>query len=357
MAYAVNSIDEATPQFTAVIDGILNGPPTFGQSLDEEGVLCDAVFIVTNPFYDGASIYAFKRDDLTELWKTEYSEACWTGSTYSNGRLYVLGNTGDFISVFDANSGAPVYEEFIPTDWQAEFLSIAEVLDQNEVPHSMVYHHRGNEVFAFTDINTSPPVFEFSLELTVDKSTIAVGESATVTAILSSPNVDNLAGYDVTFSCNAANNQGHLTQTSVPTNSSGIATTEFVSEKRDGVVQVTARFSAYDVTLIKTVDITISKSADPDPDPPPAEDTGSIAGVVTMSNGNPARKVPVDLSGTTSEEYPINQSTTTNPQGKYAFENLPAGSYTVSALVDGQFDSVNLELTDGQAATVNLDLE
>jgi hypothetical protein len=103
------------------------------------------------------------------------------------------------------------------------------------------------------------------------------------------------AGYDVTFSCTAANNQGHLTNTLVTTDSDGVATTEFVSEKRDGVVQVKASFSDYDVNLTKTVEITISKSVEPDPDPP--GETGSISGVVTMSNGKPARKVPVDLTG------------------------------------------------------------
>jgi outer membrane protein assembly factor BamB len=149
LAYAATSSGATTPEYFVVIDGILNGPPTFGQVMhqsdnDEDPILCDAVFVVTNPFNGGggASIYAFKRDDLTPLWKTEYPEACWTGSTYSNGRLYVLGNEGDFVSVFDANTGAPVYEEFIPTDWQADFLSIADVRDQDGNPHSVIYHHQ-----------------------------------------------------------------------------------------------------------------------------------------------------------------------------------------------------------------------
>jgi hypothetical protein len=50
------------------------------------------------------------------------------------------------------------------------------------------------------------------------------------------------------------------------------------------------------------------------------------------------------------------QATTTNPQGKYTFESVPAGTYTVSVSVDGEAGSEPVTVAAGDTATADIQL-
>ncbi|MFN4255557.1 MAG: SdrD B-like domain-containing protein, partial [Saprospiraceae bacterium] len=63
------------------------------------------------------------------------------------------------------------------------------------------------------------------------------------------------------------------------------------------------------------------------------ECSGEIGGLVTLNcgaNTTPLPDVPVTLTGTTNSGAPVNMSATTDATGRYRFQNVQPGSYTVS---------------------------
>ena len=361
-AYDVNSVDATAPTFSSIIDGVVNGPPVLGETVDPiSGATVDAVFIASNPYNDGATIYAFSRDpnNMRELWHKAYPEIIWTGMTYSKGKLYAV--NFDRIHILDANNGNSLH--WIPTEYcnSHELLSLVDIDPTNQnnelLTQPMIFYADYGNVYAFALGNNPPePTYEYRLTLSAEPKTIYSGGcSTTITPqLLSNPVGGDVEGKTVTFSHDAKRDGGYLTDATVDTDKNGIATTIFVSERRDGVVHITASVADPPQVEPQSVAVAIVKYTEPDPDPP--GDSASIAGVVTI-DGKPARKVPLTLFGTADDERSIEQSTTTNPQGKYTFDGLPAGSYTVEVTVDGKSDSVDVDVADGEAAEgVNLEL-
>jgi outer membrane protein assembly factor BamB len=70
----------------------------------------DAVYVTVN----GGQMYAFDKDDGTQLWRTEFSD---TGTRYqpvsvANGVVYTVGNNGHLYA-FDASNGAVLADELM----------------------------------------------------------------------------------------------------------------------------------------------------------------------------------------------------------------------------------------------------
>jgi hypothetical protein len=362
-AYDANSVGATTPKFRCIIDGIVNGPPVLGETVDpSSGETVEAVFIASNPYNDGATIYAFSRDpnNMRELWHKAYPEIIWTGMTYSKEKLYAV--NFDRIHILDANNGNSLH--WIPTEYcnSHELLSLVDIAPtgpDNTLPmQPMIFYAGYPNLYAFAPSDNPPaPTYDYDLIVSAEPVTITTGGCpTTITAQLQSrPIGASLENQTVTFSHDAKRDGGYLTDSSVTTNDEGIATTTFVSQRRDGVVNITASVNSLQVEP-QSVPVTIVKYTEPDPDPPPTPTTGSITGVVTMSNGKPARKVPVDLNGTSDGGDPVVQATTTNPQGKYTFESVPAGTYTVSVSVDGEAGSEPVTVAAEQTATADIQL-
>jgi len=208
----------------------------------------------------------------------------------------------------------------------------------------LFYAGRGEDALGLARLTVVPdPVYELSIEASPDQ--ISTGASATVTATLVdvARNRAPVADTTIQFSSNAAKNQGYVDPTSAITDSSGTATTTFYSQNRTGVVTVTA--TGPDGTLANTT-ITITKGGDEEPPP-----SGSIQGTVYVA-GKPARRLPVVLEDLLGNTW----TTTTNPKGKYTFDNVAAGDYVVSAEKDGLTDSVAVVMPFPEQPITGVDL-
>jgi outer membrane protein assembly factor BamB len=351
LAYDAAAKGEVTPVYEAQIDGLLNGPPTLGIAEDSEGVFYDALFVVTNPFTPNATVYAFKRDDLSELWQVSLPVAAWTSAVYAGGRLYVVGNDREMY-VLSASDGTVLstigrlsYQNSNGSD-----LVVADVRNAEGIYHSTLYHFESNaqvgwQVAALTYREPPPP--EIELRLTAEPAAISTdGQASTITATLVSPDNGSVFGHDVTFSSNASNNQGTLSSSTATTDLAGVASVEFVSQKRDGTVRIEAHIEALGLT--ESVDVSISKSGDL------PTDAGSISGIVYASDGKVARKARVDLF-VRDATVPL-ATTNANAKGKYAFENLPLGSYTVEVLDGDLVGWLDVELTDSTPNVSDADI-
>lgn len=120
-----------------------------------------------------------------------------------------------------------------------------------------------------------------------------------------------------------------------------------------GSYTITVELTGYET---KSVDVTISSNGAAIGNLTLIQYIGSISGTVTNSiNG-------LSLSGATVSTLPATSIVTTNAEGKYMYENIPAGSYTVTAaLTDYETKSVNFivssnEVTVGSLTLVLLDL-
>jgi len=80
--------------------------------------------------------------------------------------------------------------------------------------------------------------------------------------------------------------------------------------------------------------------------------TGTISGTVTNATTSAA------VSGASVTTQPATSAATTGSDGKYTISNVAPGSYTVTALANlYTSSSVNVTVTAGQTATVNLSLQ
>ena len=84
--------------------------------------------------------------------------------------------------------------------------------------------------------------------------------------------------------------------------------------------------------------------------PATAQTTGTIEGAVVGSNGLPMSGAFVTLTGTAASQESI-----TGADGSWAFADLPAGDYVVTAMLPG-FDTAELEVTLGAGATETVQL-
>jgi 5-hydroxyisourate hydrolase-like protein (transthyretin family) len=188
------------------------------------------------------------------------------------------------------------------------------------------------------------PVYRLSIE--ASPSQISTNASATLTATFlnvarapSSP----VAGVSIYFFGNLAQNQGYIDPPTVVTNNEGKATTKFYSQSRTGVVTVNARTPN---GILATTTITITKGGQAPPT------TGSIQGTVYALNGKPARNATVKLWSWEKSSYVA--TTTTNAKGKYSFQGLPFGSYTVYASADGAIGTTGvLEISQSSPAVTS----
>ena len=102
-----------------------------------------------------------------------------------------------------------------------------------------------------------------------------------------------------------------------------------------------------DISDDPTVSTDVDPNADGNPDDPSTLTFGSnISGsVYTDSNGNGVRDpgepgilgVEIIVTGTTEDGAPISTSVFTDANGNYTFEDLPAGTYTITQVQPTQF--------------------
>lgn len=353
---ACDASNEGATLWSAPLDHILNKPPTLGWAkyspadpTDPDDTLYPAVFVVTGGVDSVADVYAFRRDKAVDpnkqlLWHTTIPSDAWVAAVYCgctgpsdlrDGRLYIATNNrgadsddpehGDTY-VLDAFTGERL--RVLATDFLDPLDNACPVIvDVGGTPYMYVLTALGR-IMAWKEGGSLPlPVYKLSVE--ASPSQISTGASATLTATFvneagdpSSP--DPLAGVTVQFSCDAGANQGYIEPRTVVTDNEGKATTKFYSQNRTGVVNVNARTSN---GVVARTTITITKGGGQEP---PA--SGSIQGTVYAANGKPARKATVELW---DDQLDVVRTTTTNPRGKYSFQELPFGAYVVFAYADG----------------------
>jgi hypothetical protein len=109
----------------------------------------------------------------------------------------------------------------------------------------------------------------------------------------------------------------------------------------------------YEETAIKIRRFTANEELLQRGETDPPADIGSISGSVTMSSGAPARKVPVELY---DDGGSVVDSTKTNPQGKYSFDAVPDGTYSVMASAEGEVGLYYGVTVSNGAAVTGIDI-
>ncbi len=84
-------------------------------------------------------------------------------------------------------------------------------------------------------------------------------------------------------------------------------------------------------------------------------DSGSITGTVVDNTGNPIGNATVKLNTANIEPY---DHTNTNPQGKFIFPNVPAGSYLMGAIKEGYLlpNAISVSVVKNKATNVTITL-
>lgn len=83
----------------------------------------------------------------------------------------------------------------------------------------------------------------------------------------------------------------------------------------------------------------------------PDIDSGSVAGTVLDTDGNPVPNAIVKLNTADLQPY---DHTNTNPQGKFIFTNVPTGSYLTAAVKEGYLLPIAISLTVAKNKTTNI---
>ena len=302
----------------APIENIALNPPTLGW-VRQGGTDVRAVFTAAGS--DTGAIYAHSAADGALLWYSDQLPGTWTSATYSgapgNGKLYV-GAVDGRTYVLDADTGDELQILATHGQWGANAVpAIVEVIDDGGVSHSVMYYlQTGGTVAAWSQSGQNPPPQAFRLTIAADPGQIAPFSDSLVTATLVDAHLQPVSGATVSFSCDARKNQGLIVPLSDVTDANGEAHTVYFSDRREGLVTITASAPGFGSD---SVDITIVKGGGGDP--PPAE-LGTITGTVRI-DGKPARKVNVVLTG------PLTDAMTTNGKGTYSFTELPFGDYEV----------------------------
>lgn len=340
--------------WSAPLDHILNDPPTLGWAKDGDGNLHPAVFAVTGGVDGEAGVYAFHRDTGAKLWSTTipsdaHRSAVYCGCTGANdtrpGRLYIATNNNGGFGGYPYFGDTYVLDAFTGQRLQVLGTHFFDFLD-NYCP--VIVNVGGTAyMYVLTDAGEIvawkqggqlplPPVYELSMEASPDQISANASAKVTVTLVDAAANgAPPVGGVTIQFSSNAAKNQGYVNPTHVDTNELGIATTTFYSQQRTGAVTVTARTP--DGRFANTT-ITITKGGGEEP---PA--SGSIQGTVYYAaNGKPAKKATVQLRVGSD---PV-RTTTTNPRGKYSFQEVPFGQYIVWASANGAIGETAVEISE-----------
>jgi outer membrane protein assembly factor BamB len=359
----------------APLDHILNEPPTLGWAYDNEDNLQPAVFALTGGDDNVAGVYALQRDTGEVLWSTTIPCDAWRAIVYCGctgpddtrpAKLFISTNNAPYAPyysygdtyVFDAFTGQQI--DLLATNIDQSIDNpnpiVVDVENLNGEFEPVLYALTDSPSSAITAWSASgelPPPQRFNIQLEARPDTISTSSTSQVVANVTTDAGEVVTGLEVTFSCDAARNQGYLEQTTATVDANGEAVVTFNSQSRTGTVTITARLSSG--TSAQTT-VTVTKGGD---EPPPAA-TGSIGGTVYVANGKPARKVSVELH--VASEFPSNppfRTTTSNPQGSYSFGELPFGDYIVFAhddAEDGMTDPISITEAN-PAATADVHMQ
>ena len=121
------------------------------------------------------------------------------------------------------------------------------------------------------------------------------------------------------------------------------------------------RFHVLIVCLASLLICGLARAAEGDKPATPA-DKGSISGTVKDSQGNPAADATVMLNAaqknTDANKPPTTRPTVkTDAEGKFAFKDVPAGEYNISARIKRQLGGAQVTVVAGQETTVDLALQ
>jgi hypothetical protein len=362
---------DGSPLWSAPLDHILNEPPTLGWAKDGDGNLHPAVFVVTGGVDNVADVYAFRRDKAGDpnkqlLWHTTIPSDAWVAAVYCgctgpgdprDGRLYIATNNYGADSADPGHGDTYVLEAF--TGEQLRVLGTDSldprsknvcpvIVDVGGAPYMYVLTALGRIMAWKQDGGLPLPVYQLSIE--VSPSQISTNGSATITATFvnvadpSSP--APVPGVSICFYGSFAQNQGYIDPRTVVTDNEGKATTKLYSQNRTGVVSIGARTPN---GIVATTTITITKGGQAPPT------TGSIQGTVYyVASGKPARNATVDLWSW--EEAGFVDHTTTNARGKYSFQGVPFGWYTVLASANGASGSTDVEISQQSPSVTGVDV-
>ena len=124
--------------------------------------------------------------------------------------------------------------------------------------------------------------------------------------------------------------------------------TTYTAKITTGVKDIAGNAMSSDFTWRFTT-ITVTPTPSPSPTPTPATGTGLIYGFVNDENELPLRNVSMSLSGPSG----YSASTTTDEDGYYIFEELPAGDYTLKASKSGyNTETVEISLDEDEVYEV-----
>ena len=92
--------------------------------------------------------------------------------------------------------------------------------------------------------------------------------------------------------------------------------------------------------VVTALFVTVHAQAPPRdvPSVPPPTGTAGLAGVVKDLDGSPVRRATVKIAG----DMRLDRLTVADDEGKFAFDGLPAGRFTITALKAGYPDIVQL---------------
>lgn len=323
-------------------------PPTLGWVNE-----VPAVFVVTA----AESLYAVNRLSGEVIYQKAIPGAGWVPATYAGGKLYVSGQNGD-IFVHDVDSGTRL--DTLAANDRSHYYEaspvVVEILDDTDPtrqPQGVMYYWASDGDLVALNRNGTGSIHTYRLSLEATPRQIGLKSSSSITATFEASangQWQPIAGALVQFSCDAGNNAGYLDSQAISdtTDAQGQAHTTFFSEKRAGVVTITAETVGASPA---TVTVSVTKSGGDEPPPP---STGSIQGTV-YHNGKPARKLTVILDDLATQ---VTTTITTNPKGQYAFDGVSPGEYKVSAAKDGSedFEFVSMPTPPDTISGVDLSL-